>query len=42
MVIELMCVYCASVAGLILRCQTTKGVVEKQSKHDAESLNVRR
>jgi hypothetical protein len=32
----------ASVAELILRCETTKGVVEKRVKHDAEEVDVRR
>jgi hypothetical protein len=32
----------AAVAELILRCKTTKGVVEERVKHDAEDVKVRR
>jgi hypothetical protein len=32
----------ASVTELILRCKTTKGVVEKRVEHRAEQVDVRR
>jgi hypothetical protein len=32
----------AAVAELILRCKTTKGVVENRVKHDAEAVYVSR